>query len=262
MTRSTTKKPDAISAPYGTWASEISSALIVSDSISIDETHLTKDSVYYIERRPHESGRCVIVKVTGNNTIDILPPPYSARSRVHEYGGGSFCISGDLVFFINDSDQDIYSLHNGNLTRITTAPDKRFADFSYDNKSSRIIAICESHTDNQTTNSIVSIDIINGDISTIEHGNDFYASPRLNKSATRLCWQTWNHPNMPWQGNQLWLADINNGAQLINKKHIAGADDISVFQPQWSPDEKLYLYQMIPGGGICIATLTQNLQSK
>lgn len=225
---------------YGTWPSAITAELIVRDSISIDEPKITANSIYYIERRPQENGRCVIVEVTDHHTTDILPEPYSARSRVHEYGGGSYCADDELLFFINDSDQDIYYRKNKQITRITETENMRFADFVFDKKLNRIIAICESHDKKSITNSIVSIDVASGKIITIEQGNDFYASPKLNSSADQLCWQSWNHPNMPWDGNQLWLADINDDGDIIRKRHIAGANDVSVFQPQWSPDDVLY----------------------
>jgi len=225
---------------YGNWSSEITAELIISDSISIDEAKQVADSLYYIERRPQEAGRCVIVKTIDDKTIDVLPAPYSARSRVHEYGGGCYCVHANTVFFINDSDQDIYLIKNKQVSRITTTENQRFADFSYDEKFNRLIAICETHAGNTVSNSIVSININNGEISDIETGNDFYASPRLNNSATQLCWQTWNHPNMPWDGNQLWIADINDKGLLQSKKHIAGDTDISVFQPQWSANGILH----------------------
>lgn len=225
---------------YGTWASAISADLVVSDSISIDEPKLSGNTTYYIERRPQEAGRCVIVQIKDSQAIDILPPPFSARSRVHEYGGGSYCVSDERVFFINDSDQDIYCIQGKQIARITNTVNTRFADFVYDNKNQRLISICETHNDQQVENFIVSIDICNGELSTIEQGNDFYASPRLNAAANRLCWQTWNHPDMPWDGNQLWLADINSDNRTTNKKCVAGGNNISVFQPQWSPDDILY----------------------
>jgi len=248
MIRPPPSDPKKTPAPYGTWPSAISSELIISDSITIDETRLTENSLYYIERRPQEAGRCVIVEVTDGVAQDILPVPFSARSRVHEYGGGSYCIGGELIFFINDNDQEIYAVYNRQISRITQSENTRFADISYDRTRHRLIAICESHDQSNNnsvnnrvvTNTIVSIDVSTGKITTLQHGGDFYASPRLNASATQLCWQIWNHPNMPWDGNQLWLADIDNSGQLINKKHIAGSEDVSVFQPQWSPDNVLY----------------------
>ena len=227
-------------ALYGNWQSAISSKLIVGDSVSIDEPLLAADSIYYIERRPQENGRCVIVKVNKDKATDMLPAPFSARSRVHEYGGGCYCITEQLVFFINDSDQDIYCIKDHQIERITSSTNNRFADFIYDKKHHRLIAVCETHSNNHVTNTVVSINVNTGELVTIEQGADFYASPRLNASGSQLCWQSWNHPNMPWDGNCLWLADINKSGQIKNKKHIAGADNVSVFQPQWSPDDILH----------------------
>jgi len=263
---------------YGNWSSKISSALIVSDSISIDEPLLCANSLYYIERRPQENGRCVLVKVTDSNNggdsghaaYDLLSEPYSARSRVHEYGGGCYCLDDvnnetPTIYFINDSDQEIYSVSsnkdsNNKCTRITQSPEQRFADFCYDKKFHRLIAIAETHTcpskasqsetNNTNTqhpvviNSIVSIDINSSKVTTLVSGNDFYANPKLNGTSTQLCWQSWNHPNMPWDGNQLFLASIDDKAQLINEKIIAGSisdsKSAAIFQPQWSPDDILY----------------------
>jgi dipeptidyl aminopeptidase/acylaminoacyl peptidase len=245
MTNRPTENLNNLSTAGGNWSSPITAELIIKDSISLFEPNLTSNSLYYIECRPQQGGRCVIVKVNNNKMSDVLPAPYSARSRVHEYGGGCFCVDDghvnkDTIFFINDSDQNIYSIKNEQITRVTTSNNQRFADFSFDQKFNRLIAICETHSNNQVNNSIVSIDIDSGEISTIEEGSDFYASPRLNPSLTQLCWQSWNHPNMPWDGNQLWLADLSHDGQLTNKKQIAGSEDISIFQPQWSPDGVLY----------------------
>lgn len=239
MTRMKKENPEK-KVTYGNWSSKITTQLIVNDSISIDEAKQTADSLYYIERRPQEDGRCVIVKIVAGELIDILPAPYSARSRVHEYGGGSYCAHGNSVFFINDADQDIYLIKNDQITRITTTANKRFADFNYDSKRHRLIAICETHENNTVSNSIVSIDAASGVITAIEATNDFYASPRLNNSASQLCWQTWSHPNMPWDGNQLWVADIDKDGRLCNRRHVAGGVDVSVFQPQWSARDILH----------------------
>ena len=256
MTRLSTKKTSSShkkTLPYGNWPSRISAELVVSNSISIDEPKATSDSVYYIERRPQEKGRCVIVKAsriqthsktTKNfNRSDILPAPYSARSRVHEYGGGSYCIANEKnekIFFINDDDQDIYCITNRKVKRVTHCKNKRFSDFVYDEKRQCLISVCETHDNITITNSIVSINIANGACSTLVQGNDFYASPRLNNAANQLCWQSWDHPNMPWDGNQLWLANIDDAGKITHSILIAGAGNISTFQPQWSPDDVLY----------------------
>jgi len=236
----TKKEKPVKKATYGNWTSKITTDLIVADSISIDEPRQVADSLYYIERRPQEGGRCVIVRTHSGKTSDILPAPYSARSRVHEYGGGCYCVQDDTVFFVNDSDQDIYLIKDQQVKRITTAENRRFADFNYDRRNNRLLAISEAHENGTITNSIASIDINSGLVTDLEATNDFYASPRLNHSASQLCWQTWCHPNMPWDGNQLWVADIDKDGQLLNKKHVAGSADVSVFQPQWSARDVLH----------------------
>ena len=126
------------------------------------------------------------------------------------------------------------------VSRITSDKDRRFADICYDDKHHRLIAVCETHDKQSIINSIVEIDIQTGSIKTLENGCDFYASPKLNSSCTQMSWQSWNHPNMPWDGNQLWLSHIDNQGKLTDHRHIAGSEDISVFQPQWSPDDNLY----------------------
>jgi dienelactone hydrolase len=239
MTQSKKENP-AKKATYGSWTSKITSDVIVADSISIDEVRQVADSLYYLERRPQEGGRCVIVKSCDDKTADILPAQYSARSRVHEYGGGCYCVQDDTVFFVNDSDQDIYLIKDQQVKRVTAADDRRFADISYDRRNQRLFAISETHENNTVTNSIVSIDISSGSVIDLEAVNDFYASPRLNHPVSQICWQTWRHPNMPWDGNELWVADIGEDGQLLNRRHVAGGDDISVFQPQWSDQDILH----------------------
>ncbi|HEB83009.1 MAG TPA: S9 family peptidase [Gammaproteobacteria bacterium] len=229
---------------YGNWDSAITPALIVSDSLSLDEPRLSANALYYIERRPQENGRCVIVQVTGKDRIDLLPPPYSARSRVHEYGGGAYYVAAkagrDTVYFVNDADQDIYRVFEGNIERLTTAAHRRFADFISDDKNQRLIAVCEEHHEQKVINTLVSIDIDSGEITSLQQGEDFYASPRISPDSRWLCWQSWNHPNMPWDSNRLWLAEISASGELSSPVTIAGGDGISTFQPQWSPDGWLY----------------------
>ena len=240
MTSSQASTNNKKNCAYGTWPSAISSELILSDSISLDEPILTKTAIYHLERRPQENGRCVIVKTADNLTIDLLPKSYSARSRVHEYGGGCYCVAGEIIYFVNDKDQNIYQLFDDEIIPVTRSDDDRFADIVYDDVHNRLIAVCENHNEDQVDNTLVSINIDDGEITTLVAGQDFYASPKLNADSTQLCWQSWSHPNMPWDGNQLWLAQLATDGSILQQKHIAGSQDISVFQPQWSPDNILY----------------------
>ncbi len=241
---------------FGSWESPIKSQLIVSDAVSLNEIQLDEEALYHLESRPQEKGRCVIVKTTDSGSTDILPAPYSARSRVHEYGGGVYCLAGDRVYFVNDSDQDIYCITDNVVNRITNHPDTRFADLSFDTQRQSIIAVCEQHhnapNDSEPDNTLVAIDIADGRITTLCSGYDFYASPRLSPDNKKLCWLSWNHPNMPWDGTELWLGEMDAAGTLNKTVHLYGqqsseiykeaADDtnISICQPCWSPDNHLY----------------------
>ncbi len=253
-----------LNAPYGSWHSPLSSQLIVSDAVSLSEVQLDGDILYHLESRPQEQGRNVIVKTGNNGSQDILPPPYSARSRVHEYGGGVYCTHGDSIFFVNDADQDIYRITENNILRLTQAVDRRFADLVYDPHHQLIIAVCEDHSaahnrpTTEPANSIVAISLDNGEIETLCQGYDFYASPRLSPDGRQLCWLCWNHPNMPWDGTELWLAKIGKTGNIHQAEHIHGRqlaeilpaendDSISVCQPRWSPDNRLYFISDIDG---------------
>jgi len=229
--------------PYGSWKSPITSALITSESVTLDQVHIYDGSLYWLERRPMESGRSVIVSYRNNTTEDILPPPFNARSRAHEYGGGVYCVCEHGLFFVNDADQEIYRVQHGkNPQPLTDTENIRFADLCFDSRHNRILCVCEDHnnSDIEACNSLVSIDITTGDINTLHQGYDFYSNPRVNPDGSKLAWLCWNHPNMPWDGTELWLADVDGKDLLANALHVAGSESSSIFQPEWSPDNILY----------------------
>jgi len=229
--------------PYGSWKSPISSDLITSESVSLDQVHMYDGTVYWLERRPMESGRSVIVSFSNNTTKDILPPPFNARSRVHEYGGGVYCVCEQGIFFVNDADQQIYRGGDSRIPqRITDMENARFADLCFDSQNNRILCVCEDHnnSDTEPSNRLVSIDVTTGAVNTLHHGYDFYSSPRITNNGGKLAWLCWNHPDMPWDGTELWLADISEQGLLNNALHIAGCESTSIFQPQWSPENILY----------------------
>jgi len=229
-------------APHGSWKSPISSGLISSESVTLDQVRMCNDTVYWLERRPGEPGRCVIVSYSNHTKTELLSPPFSARSRVHEYGGGVYCICEHGVFFVNDDDQDIYRVaNNKSPERLTRSEKCRFADLSFDGKRDRILCVCEDHSsDDEPVNSLVAIDITSGTIITLHEGYDFYSNPRTSRDGGRLAWLCWNHPNMPWDSTELWLASIDDHGLPQNPVRAAGSEAISIFQPEWSPDNILY----------------------
>ncbi len=234
-------------APYGSWKSPITSDLIVSETIGLSQPRIDGDDFYWIEMRPSERGRQVIVRQTiGGERVDINPPEFNARTRVHEYGGGDYVVHDGVVYFSNFTDQQIYRQSGeAKPERITTecADDRvRYADAIVDAARDRLIAVREDHrqSDQQADNSIVRISIKDGSTRVIASGNDFYSSPRLSPDGSRLAWLTWNHPNMPWDGCELWCGDFAADGAIVNQKLIAGGPRESIFQPEWSPDGVLH----------------------
>jgi dipeptidyl aminopeptidase/acylaminoacyl peptidase len=225
-------------APYGSWRSPITSDLIVAGTVRLGQIELDGEDVYWIEGRPAEQGRSVIVKRTADaNVIDIAPAPFNARTRVHEYGGGSFIVSNGEVFFSNFADQQVYRQreHEAPMA-VTSQPDLRYADFVMDHRRDRLVCVREDHTAgaHEPINTIVAIRL-NGEQTVLVSGNDFYSSPRLSPDGSHLAWLSWNHPNMPWDGTELWVADVQADGSPANSRLIAGGAGESIFQPEWSP---------------------------
>jgi dipeptidyl aminopeptidase/acylaminoacyl peptidase len=240
-------------APYGSWSSPITSDLIVASSIGLGEILLDGTDVYWIESRPQENGRSVIVRCTTDGTVTDVTPPisdggFNVRTRVHEYGGGAYLVSGGVVYFCNDADQRIYRQQRGaEPAAITPQPSKprglRYADGVMDAARRRMIWVCEDHTTagSEPVNTLVDIPIDgSGPQRLLQSGRDFYAAPRLSPDGRRLAWLEWNHPSMPWIGCELWVGELSADGSIGRKRLISGGDDESVFQPEWSPDGVLY----------------------
>ncbi|WP_019499637.1 S9 family peptidase [Pseudanabaena sp. PCC 6802] len=234
-------------APYGAWKSPITSELIVSTSIGLGQVALVGTEIYWSESRPSEGGRNAIVRYAHGQTADVLPLPYNARSRVHEYGGGSFLVVDGKVYFANFADQRIYCQWlqvnpNNEPTALTSAGAFRYADGVFDRVRNRLIYVREEQQDPncEPINTLVSINVLNGeDVKVLARGADFYAAPQLNADGTKLAWLSWNHPNMPWDGTELWVADLAE-TELHNCQLVAGGMEESIFQPQWSPHGVLH----------------------
>jgi dipeptidyl aminopeptidase/acylaminoacyl peptidase len=228
---------------YGSWCSPITAELVARHSVRFGDLQVDGGVLYWIESRPAELGRSVIVQHTQDRrTRDVIQAPFSARSRVHEYGGGALTVSKGSVYFVNFDDQRIYKKNlAGVLHPVTPEDDNRYADLVVDEMRSRIICIQEAHKGREPVNTIVSIDIESVSSSQeLISGNDFYASPRISPNGRQLAWLAWNHPNMPWDGTELWMAEIDEAGMLADRRQVAGGVSESIFQPEWSPDNILY----------------------
>ena len=229
-------------APYGSWGSPISSDLIVRGVVGLSQVTTDNGAVYWMESRPGEDGRNVIVRRTADGSMeDVTPPPFNARTRVHEYGGADFAVHDDTVYFSNFADQRIYRRPPGGEPEpLTPETGRRFADMVVDPARNRLVAVREDHAGRDPANEIVGVNLQNGDETVLASGNDFYSSPRLSPDGNRLAWLTWNHPNMPWDGTELVVCDVDAEGRLENVGRVAGGTDESLFQPEWSPEGTLH----------------------
>ena len=201
--------------------------------------------LYWTEGRPDEAGRQVIVRRNAAGKVeDVTPSGFNARTRVHEYGGGHYAVREGTVWFTNFDDQRLYRQENGGKPRpITPATDVRHADLVVDPQRGLIFAVREDHTTgaHEAVNSLVALDWNGGrDAYAIASGNDFYSSPTLSPDGKRLAWLTWHHPNMPWDGCELWIGDLDADGRVTTSRQVAGGPAESIIQPEWSPNGDLF----------------------
>jgi hypothetical protein len=232
-------------APFGSWQSTISAAQCARGAVRYGMLQGADDALYWSEGRPEEAGRTTIVRLTANGRIDdILPPPYSARSRVHEYGGGEFTLAKNGLYFSNAEDQDIYFLDfTGDIKRITNAPEWRFADGVHDQARSRLICVAQRHGKPMPENFITAIPLAGktaGKPQILCRGRDFYAFPRLSPDGSSLAWIEWDLPAMPWEAARLQVSKINPKGQVTNPQTLAGGKTHAANEPQWDRQNRLY----------------------
>ena len=244
---------ERVSLPYGSWQSPITTEMIISESTSLGDMAIDGENIYWLEMRPSEGGRYVIVKRTSNGSqSDVNLAPFNARTRVHEYGGGSYLIHNGMAFFSNYADQRVYRIDPNGLNPIAITPngfDHRYADYTLDIYNENLIAVREDHTGpGEASNTLVSININGiGEVKILISGADFYSSPALSPDGSLLAWIQWNHPNMPWDSTELWVAEVESDGSLTSPKKIKGREGESICQPVWSPDGVLHFVSDEPG---------------
>ena len=240
-------------SPYGFWRSPVTSDFVVADSIRLEQVALDGDILYWSETQPQKRGRSFVFRIARSGEPEPVTPDddngFSVRTRVHEYGGGSFTVSNGVVYFSNDADQQLYRQDGGGQPRPIAAPPTvgetdafRYADGVVDGARGRLICVREAHArDAEAVNALVSVDLSGGRPQrTLVSGADFYSTPRLNPEGNRLSWLSWNHPDMPWVAAEVWVGDLGPDGEIEHARRVAGGLGESVFQPQWSPDGDLY----------------------
>lgn len=247
MSESTTSKK----FPYGAWPSPLTAARVTAGALRLDQIQLDGDHVYWLEGRASEGGRSVIVRsaVAPPNASappaprrleDVTPPGFNVRSRVHEYGGAAYTVHNGAVYFTNFADQRVYRQAPGEAPVAMTDPGPMWADYRVDAARHRLIGVREDPPlpggpAASGRNVIAAIP----DRVLVE-GADFYSRPVVSPDGKFLAWLQWNHPNMPWDGTELWVGAFNASGLIGVREKVAGGATESIFQPEWAPDGALY----------------------
>ena len=229
--------------PFGTWSSPITPDSIVAETIRLASVSLDAGRLGWLEGRPGDAGRNVLVRTNdAGGSDDLTPPPFNVRSRVHEYGGGAYAVSGDRVWFSNFEDGRIYAQTGTTAPAPLTAEGSaRFADLTVDPRRRRLLAVRETHRDGAPpANDLVSISVDDGSVRVLASGHDFFAAPAPSPDGRQLAWLAWDQPDMPWDAAALWLAELDLDGAPGAPVRIAGGSGSAAFQPAWSPDGALW----------------------
>ncbi|KAJ5794875.1 hypothetical protein N7457_001474 [Penicillium paradoxum] len=242
-----------VTLPFGQWKSPISSTVLGADGVQFESIATSNGKVYVIEGRPKEQGRGCIVEYAGREGRDILPTKYDARTKVYEYGGASMIAHNGYIVFSDRETQDLHKLDpsTGVVEQITeTGPALRYVCTSAtgpwndeEKEAGWLLAIEEDHSKplpSEVQNRLVAVNMHSKEIVDVASGDDFYSSAQFSPDGNRICWTQWTHPDMPWTGARLYVANWNNG-KVSRVHHVAGTHKTeSVSQPRWGLDGTLY----------------------
>ncbi|HET6998955.1 MAG TPA: S9 family peptidase [Solirubrobacterales bacterium] len=233
-------------APYGSWRSPIDAATVARAGRRLAAATLAADgAVWWAEGRPAEGGRVVLMRrQTGAEPEAVTPAEFNVRTRAHEYGGGAWTLAAaDLVLFSNFSDQRLYRQRLGESpVAITAEPQTaaalRYADCRLSPDGGTVVCVREIHGEGEAENQIVALPLDgSAEPTVLASGYDFYSFPRISPDGAWLAWTCWDHPNMPWDGTELWVAPFEDPADATL---VAGGAEESVFQPEWDDEGRLH----------------------
>jgi dipeptidyl aminopeptidase/acylaminoacyl peptidase len=239
-----------VAAPFGTWRSSISAEMVSAGAVSLMQPHLHGGVAYWLEGRPTEGGRSVLVRADGfSEPTDVTPPGFNVRTTVHEYGGGAYLLHDGTLYFSNFADQRMYR-HDAGLDPVPITPDTggrdRYADGRVTPDGRSLVCVRERHPEPDDPAGVVNELVMlapdgSSEPRTIRSGRDFYSTPRIAPDGSRLSWLEWDLPWMPWDGCELVVGELAGDGSLSGVRRVAGlVGEESIFQPTWSPDGELH----------------------
>ena len=230
--------------PYGSWPSPISVAVAVAGSRGLAEVRPDGRDVLFLESRPDQGGRVALVRLRPDGTTEeAVPQDLNVRTRVHQYGGGAYAVRDGVIVLSEFAGNRLIVTGAGEAAPRTLVDDPalRFADMELDPARDRVLAVMEDQraSEQDPRNLVVAVSLLDGSLTELVAGHDFYSDPRLDRTGSRIAFLTWDRPNMPWDGSDLWVVDVQPDGRVGLPHHVAGGPDESIVQPTWSPDGSL-----------------------
>lgn len=234
---------DMRTVSYGSWPSPISVDLAVGASRGLSEPRQDGGDTYVLESRPEEAGRVVLLRLTVDGDFEDMAPGLDVRTRVHEYGGGAYAVKDGLIVFSEFVGNRLMFKRRPGTEPVALVTDGalRFADMEIDAPRERVIAVLEDQRESATEarNLLCAVSLVDGTVTELASGHDFYSDPRLSPDGRRLAWLSWDFPQMPWDGTGLWVAAVAADGSVEESLYVAGGETESIAQPRWAPDGSL-----------------------
>ena len=240
--------PSPARLAYGAWPSPISPADLAGATVGLDEIRVDDGRATWLELRPTEGGRSVLVGESDDGPVDLLPPGWDVRTRAHEYGGGSYLCRGGVTWAASGADDRWYRVEPGaEPVPVTPEPDRpraeRYADPDLSADAATLVLVRESHApDGGVTHDLVAVPADgSGPPRRLLGGTDFVASPRLSADGRRLVAVTWDHPDMPWDATRLVVVDLDDQGEPVGEpRGVDGGPGVSVVAPAFGAGGRLH----------------------
>ncbi len=228
---------------HGTWPSPITPESLLTGQVRIEEVRMDGDATYWLEGRPGEGGRVVLVRHDESGVVDVLPAPWDVRSRVHEYGGGAYAAEAGTVVFSHVVDGRLHRLDRGATEPVPITPrgPSRYGGVVL--RGEHVYAVREDHSRApEPANEVVRLDLRgeNTDGGTVlASGSDFVSRPAVSPDGSMIAWVAWDHPDMAWDTTRLLRASLG-GAGVGAVDVVAAEGGVSLAQPTFGPDGALW----------------------